>query len=827
MRRYVFDLDKGATVNVPVLMLFLVAVVGSFSTAMAAPAAWPPASPSEFMFSAGPLSLRLADSEPSGTHDIDAFAHTRGRYNVVGMELWWKDLAVSEDTWDWTRWPERFDMVMAGTEGFHLGAGFDAPDWFLAGPNYVGLTDINTGYESPNALSIWAPGTLEAVRNYYSHLRSWLEANGYLGRVDILDGGLPISQYGEYLLQVSPDNYANAESAWWCGDPYALPDFQQWAVDKYANIAGVNAAWGTGYAAQGDIAFPDQATRLSHIRHWIDFNKWYKQSLADYLVRHISVVREYFPDPIIVVAQGGLDQPPHTAMDRTLLVKTIAGLDRVVPSLGGAILETQLPEGPNINWGYYMSKRTAAVARKNNLPFLSYTDAVFTQANLARRVFDDAAMGVRVWADWWGIYDDPDPSPVPGYWTMPDFMARSRATSQVPSQPLVDVGMLYSIAYCEVTLDVAMQHQMFLEYAGHDYFDYDVVDDNMIEWGYLPDYKVLINTDADIYEQSALLKLDDWIKKGGLLITQTLALKSVEGNTAISDAWAAASTQASSHGVIYYLVGNGAIAVAAPPDGPTWDASETVKAIADIHEVRPGFGAISGYDGIGDGVFHVDFPKGQLAYNTQTLETRFAPASECYYETLLNEEWQALVNAKALDGEISNVPGAVIPERWSLALVMDGLCNAKNPHHIRTLEAYNANLAALAALPLGTYATIQPYEHVLAALFLIDQLRQDYYLALFGLSGTFTVYGTAGKNINEPYSDGGDLDGDGLTNLIEYNNVAEWGTWDSFVDAATMNWQTGAPLPTDSKAGLLLLVLAMVSVALLGLRKSMVRRTQS
>jgi len=100
------------------------------SGADASPTNWPPTTVDELVFSAGPMDTR--------TYDLELYPPIKDRFSHVGFGFSWKLLATSESSWDWTGWPERFDLVQSDGKRMHLGAGVAiCPDWFLAGPNHV------------------------------------------------------------------------------------------------------------------------------------------------------------------------------------------------------------------------------------------------------------------------------------------------------------------------------------------------------------------------------------------------------------------------------------------------------------------------------------------------------------------------------------------------------------------------------------------------------------------------------------------------------------------------------------------------------------------
>jgi hypothetical protein len=87
---------------------------------------------------------------------------------------------------------------------------------------------------------------------------------------------------------------------------------------------------------------------------------------------------------------------------------------------------------------------------------------------------------------------------------------------------------------------------------------------------------------------------------------------------------------------------------------------------------------------------------------------------------------------------------------------------------------------------------------------------RDTVCALFGLNpDNYVVVTLPGKGVNEPFSAEGDCDGDGTSNIEEYQYVvACGGDIESFVIAASENspfWEENPALPVAGLIGLLVL----------------------
>jgi len=204
-----------------------------------------------------------------------------------------------------------------------------------------------------------------------------------------------------------------------------------------------------------------------------------------------------------------------------------------------------------------------------------------------------------------------------------------------------------------------------------------------------------------------------------------------------------------------------------------------------------------GYDGVGE----VDCP---------ILDT-FDLEGESMASTLAGYGYPA-------DFEAYDVDFDGLSDSWSLGLVADALCEG-NAYTAAATAAYLNNVAAIEGE--SAFALLAPFRHTLAGLILTSQTMHDVLKGTLFLDGKYQVVGGAGKASGEPFSGGGDLDGDLRTNLQEATTViAGGGGRPEFLAAATnyVDDGTGA-LPIAGVAGLAALAAACVAAAGLALRR--------
>ena len=146
--------------------------------------------------------------------------------------------------------------------------------------------------------------------------------------------------------------------------------------------------------------------------------------------------------------------------------------------------------------------------------------------------------------------------------------------------------------------------------------------------------------------------------------------------------------------------------------------------------------------------------------------------SDCeIMRTQLEAEWPVMATDLGLNDNAPAVGSGKIPERWVLESVLAVACKPEQSHHNSMMAVYAANLNALEAEGQAIVARIQPYEHALAAILLINRNRCDYFSALLGLQNDYKVAHGPSKDLTESFSEEGDLEFDGLNNLMEYQIV--------------------------------------------------------
>jgi hypothetical protein len=532
---------------------------------------------------------------PPGANDYNrAIILTQTVPGVTQLEsyLIWKDLEPQKDVWN----VKALDESLQLCEEHHLGMLvlpwiMTAPAWFKSTPGYAELTDMQTGARA-DSLSPWAPATLIAYDHFYQAL-----ASRYKNRISIIKLGCAGSTFGEVGLSISDHPYA-------CGDPYARADFQKRMIEKYGGMDRLNRAWGTSLASESAITFPDPEHHTAERVRWVDFISWMQESEVRNMVSFLKIIRRYFPSVPLDIPLGFGSDLARDGCDRTAICRAAADFKPVaIRSTHGSFNRNPPP------LAYWFYKRMAPVCHSLGIGFgTEPPGGDLTHNELLRQYFEDASAGVSFVYHYYQNYHQ-----------APDVIGEYKRVLRPGEFSQVDIGVLYPSTQMIVDMTFFPDGQREFCDMGRKYFDYDLVDENMIDWGMLRGYKVLVQTGGKVFKESTLLAMTDWLKAGGILITDGPPLwEALDGRREIAAGWLLDEDKSAAvPGAHVYCIGRGRLY--------SIDARGMTDYVPKVNGVLAhcANGPLHGYHGKDDGTCVTDFPSGRLVFNTKTLGTEF------------------------------------------------------------------------------------------------------------------------------------------------------------------------------------------------------------
>ncbi|MCL5271085.1 MAG: family 14 glycosylhydrolase [bacterium] len=541
---------------------------------------------------------------------------------LTHIEAWvyWRPLEPSKDQWDF----REFDAMLAlsrekGLKFLVLPWLMYAPEWFKKSPDYTPLTEMRTG-KSVDVLSPWAPGTLAAYDHFFAEL-----ARRYNDSIDILKFSYPGSDFGEVGMLLGskgflpggmryeflPQDPEAWKAGYWCGDRFARADFRERMLEKYGDLNRLNAAWSTRFDGAAAIEYPDPDRRGNERRRWLDFMTWYQETQVRNMAKFLKIIRNHFPDTFMDIPLGYGSDMPSDGDDRTAIIRAAADFKPLtIRSTHGSVNRAPMPRA------YWFYKRMAPLAHRLGLSFCTEPPGGdLKYPELQRQYFEDASAGANLIFQYFQNFH-----------LRPNVVEEYKRVLRPQERSLVDIGVLYPST--QMLLD--MNHfpgwpegQIRFCDLGREFFDYDVVDENMIGWDRLADYRVLLHTNGLVYREATLRAIDRWLRAGGILVTcGAPRWEDWDGAKTIATAWRANEDPTPAPGVRVWRVGKGRLFTADETAMPEYLA-RVVRILAHVTGAPGADSSLHGFDGKADSKWVTEFPDGRLVFDAQSLVTQF------------------------------------------------------------------------------------------------------------------------------------------------------------------------------------------------------------
>ncbi len=430
----------------------------------------------------------------------------------------WSLTEPTKGNWDFSRYIKTAQTVKQAGLGYipfcwvHY-----APQWFIDSPEFTPYKCLEHGEELIQ-LSPWSPNVWDIYRSYYQAQKKAM--GEYIGWIRVATP----SDYGEIGYPAGMTSWLvpqkHAHAGYWCGDKYAVADYQSEMRKKFKTLGALNARWGTSFTRWKVVTMPatlNNADRLkaeksgksTDMRRWLDFLDWYNGFWVRFVPKLSGVIRESYPTSKQILSIGYGADKNYFGNDVTRLVK--------MAKKTGVALQT-----PG-NVSYYSQKRTSTACRFYGVPY--YTEPpgdVDANAEMTR-LFNDIGNGIDVFFDYPQNMDRvrPQLKAYKGYMT--------------GSKPVVDFAIFNSTTSFRLNDDdAAYPLPSYLLGESSEQYDYDVVDENLIADGILSHYRVLAYVYGNTTEQNTLKKIEAWVKSGGVLVTcQMGSVRSVEGDDSV------------------------------------------------------------------------------------------------------------------------------------------------------------------------------------------------------------------------------------------------------------------------------------------------------
>lgn len=576
----------------------------------------------------------------------------RAGLTSVQSYVYWAEIEPQPDTIDFST----YDVLLEKLERhklkwvpfFILGPYYATPAWFQQTVLSTYAECLEHGKQT-KIQSIWNPCLRGYVDRFLRLTGEHYRDSGILESITLGIGG----NWGESLYPAGGGFLQeqvgfHTHLGWWCGDRHAISNFRKFLRQKYKSLRQLNAAWATNFGSFEQIGLPSLRQKplllliqqylrrlptwakcrlktmwsyfldvrqrpLSRLKgakagaaeqqRWIDFVDWYLSSMTSWAEFWVRTARRYFPDTEIYLTTGGNG---HPALGADFSAQT-----KMVSRYKAGIRITNQTD--DYDESFILTRLVSTASRFYKAYFVTEAGGVNQPRGVTMRVFDAATSGAK------GIYfksiiglgadictgnNFPHGEPTAGAVNLVENLHYLAL-----SEPLIDVAVL--LANTSVALDRAVLASVYKQCSKlRDVLDFDLIDENLIADGVLNKYRFLLLLDGRFVRRQTLIKLEDWITAGGIVIAAPDKRLSAIGDDTLARHLFSPSDNISriGEGYVFRYHGKGK------------NHYEFIKrAVYNIQKVYPWPG-IAEIDDECDGIYATRFAEGILYFNSNDTE---------------------------------------------------------------------------------------------------------------------------------------------------------------------------------------------------------------
>lgn len=413
----------------------------------------------------------------------------------------WGMVEPVEGQWDWSHHEEVYHRVtQAGLVYIPYIWCHFPPTWLRDDPRATLMKETVEGKEC-YILSIYDPRTIEWYRHFYRALNEQFGNRLQEVYACLLgpygEGNYPLPNVDWVVeLKDCPDG------RYWCADRFALPHFREAMIEKYGRIDALNKAWGAHYADFDSMAFPielgtSQAPDFTDAsphdrRRWLDFIHWYHQALMDFSAQSIDTVVEIFGKERVATKPGG--NAGH--MNPVSWGTYNPGFAKLAGRRGIAM------QSADSHGAYWADKWTSTAYAFYGVPYRTEAAGGLDENAFIARTFTDISCGAS------RLFTYQIEKHLPAAMNYLHLFTGERGKT--------DVALLAPTTIYYLNGDVMPSIEAGM--ALRDRFDYDVLDELLVNDGALPPYRVLIAIGCNVIEENTIEKIKAWVEQGGVLL---------------------------------------------------------------------------------------------------------------------------------------------------------------------------------------------------------------------------------------------------------------------------------------------------------------------
>ncbi|MCX6900873.1 MAG: beta-galactosidase [Verrucomicrobia bacterium] len=447
--------------------------------------------------------------------------------SVTSVESYvdWAGVEPVEGKWDWSKWDKQVATLKAAglkwVPFLIAGPAYATPLWFQRGPHSRVYRCLEHGRDT-KVQSLFNPDWPRYVERFVKAFADRYRDAGVIESVLLGITGI----YGESIYPAGPEggwtarltgDYHN-HHGWWAGDECAIAAFRAAMKKKYGGIAALNKVWGTNHTNFDDVTtfLPDKAPSD---RARADFAEWYQQAMTDWSALWVRVTRRAMPKAEIYLCTGG-DGSPFLGADFTAQAKAIA-------PFGAGIRITN--EGSDYAANFTIT-REVATATRHYRTFCGFEPASGVNATgVVARIYNATASGARQLH----YYTNNVLDNAAG---LKNF--RANAAQLVPRHPRVDAALYvpretWALAQDSVPRWYAVARSL------RDLVDVDFVTRLTVADGASRGHRALVMAETPVLEPKAAAAIEQWVRRGGVLIATTRMGETLGGRLHDNKTWRA------------------------------------------------------------------------------------------------------------------------------------------------------------------------------------------------------------------------------------------------------------------------------------------------
>jgi len=429
--------------------------------------------------------------------------------------VFWNKVEKDPGIFDWSVYEKDVEVItrynLRWVPFIILGPWYVTPEWFRQSPDNLYARCVEHNRDSKNQ-SIWNEKLKPYIKRFMTEFSKHYPPNVLESVLLGISG-----DYGEAIYPVIgnwPGEY-HGHQGYWCNDPIAIKDMQEYFRLKYNNdIESLNYFWKASYKGFFEIK-PFLKENAPSIRAWLEFIEWYRLRMNQWARWWLETAKEIFQPTEIYLCTGGDGTPPHGS-DFSLQCKLTA-------ELGCGVRITN--ESSNYISNFVITRLVASASRYYGSFFGYEPAAIVTPEGLVARIYNARTAGAKQIHEYTGNIFEGEEATLK---SKVDEKLKTHINFLQEDTPKIEVGVFIPSTY--LTIREEGYSQILREGIRilRDLVDIDFLDENMINDKALKNYRILFVFEGNVARKETIENIRSWVYEGGILVSSQI-LKDIDG----------------------------------------------------------------------------------------------------------------------------------------------------------------------------------------------------------------------------------------------------------------------------------------------------------